>query len=172
MKKMAKNELKFKDNELKALYQIVKSFEEGLIENPSESWEMDYYEKPLVDRKPILTILKKIEKMLPKKEREGIIKDFLRRKYSTFNNEIDEKAYAVIEKAFDNLKTAEIGYFDMESAEVKKRLLDIYYKSRRYTIGHCHLKNAIRKFRTSRIAYAKITGKSYTIPSDFNKNNY
>ena len=169
---MAKNELKFKDNELKALYQIVKSFEEGLIENPSESWEMDYYEEPLVDRKPLLAILKKIEEMLPEKERDEIIKDFLRRKYSTFNNEIDEKAYAVIEKAFDRLKTAEIGYFDMESAEVKKRLLDIYYKSRKYTIGYCHLKNAIRKFRTSRIAYAKITGKSYAIPGDFNKNDY
>ncbi|MBI2047110.1 WYL domain-containing protein [Candidatus Pacearchaeota archaeon] len=133
---------------------------------------MDYYEKPLVDRKPLLAILKKIEEMLPKKERDGIIKDFLRRKYSTFNNEIDEKVYAVIEKAFDKLKTAEIGYFDIESAEVKKRLLDIYYKSRKYTIGYCHLKNAIRKFRTSRIACAKIIDKNYAIPSDFNKNDY
>jgi len=170
--KIAKNELRFNGNELKVLYQIVKSFDEGLIENPSESWEIDYYEKPLVDRKPLLIILKKIEKMLPKKEREGIIKDFLRRKYSTFNNEIDEKVYAVIEKAFDKLKTVEIGYFDMESAEIKKRLLDVYYKSRKYTIGYCHLRKAIRKFRTSKIAYAKITDKNYTIPDEFDKNDY
>lgn len=170
--KITKDELRFNGNELKALYQIVKSFDEGLIENPSESWEMDYYEKPLVDRKPILTILKKIEEMLPKKERDGIIKDFLRRKYSTFNNEIDEKVYAVIEKAFDKLKTVEIGYFDMESAEVKKRPLDIYYKSRKYTIGYCHLKNAIRKFRTSRIVYARIIDKNYTIPNNFDKKDY
>jgi len=170
--KMAKNELRFNGNELKALYQVVKSFDEGLIENPSESWEKDYYEKPLVDRKPIFTILKKIEEMLPKKERDEIIKNFLRRKYSTFNNEIDEKVYAVIEKAFDKLKTVEISYFDMESAEVKKRLLDIYYKSRKYTIGYCHLKNAIRKFRTSRIVYARIIDKNYIIPNDFNKKDY
>ena len=170
--KIAKDELRFNGNELRALYQIVKSFNEGLIENPSESWEMDYYEKPLVDRKPLLTILKKIEEMLPKKERDGIIKDFLRRKYSTFNNEIDEKVYAVIEKAFDKLKTVEIGYFDMESAEVKNRPLDIYYKSRKYTIGYCHLKNAIRKFKTSKIVYARIINKNYTIPNDFNKNDY
>jgi len=170
--KITKDELRFNGNELKALYQIVKSFDEGLIENPSESWEMDYYEKPLVDRKPIFTILKKIEEMLTKKERDEIIKNFLRRKYSTFNNEIDEKVYAVIEKAFDKLKTVEIGYFDMESAEVKNRPLDVYYKSRKYTIGYCHLKNAIRKFRTSKIVYAKIIDKNYIIPNDFNKNNY
>jgi len=170
--KLTKDELSFNGNELKVLYQIVKSFDEGLIKNPSESWETDYYEKPLIDRKLILTILKKIEEMLPKKEREGIIKDFLRRKYSTFNNEIDEKVYAVIEKAFDKLKTVEIGYFDMESAEVKKRPLDIYYKSRKYTIGYCHLKKAIRKFRTSRIVYARIIDKNYIIPNDFNKRDY
>ena len=60
----------------------------------------------------------------------------------------------------------------MESAEFSKRKIDIYYKSRRYTIGYCHLRKDIRKFRTSRISSAKITNETYQIPKDFDKNQY
>lgn len=151
---MAKLELT--SNEIKSMYQVLKSFEEGLIENPDESWEQDYYEEPLVDRKPLQVILKKIESILPKETKKDITKTFLRRKYSTFNNEVDEKVYAKIEKAFNSLKTIEISYFNIESAEFSKRKVDIYYKSRRYVIGYCHLRKAIRKFKTSRISSAKL----------------
>jgi len=60
----------------------------------------------------------------------------------------------------------------MESADFSKRKLDVYYKSRRYTIGYCHLRKDIRKFRTNRIASAKLTIDSYKIPSNFNKKDY
>ncbi len=60
----------------------------------------------------------------------------------------------------------------MESAEFSKRKLDIYYKSRRYVIGYCHLRKGIRKFRTHRIASAKLINNNYKIPEDFDKNNY
>jgi len=70
------------------------------------------------------------------------------------------------------LKTIEITYFNMESADFSKRKLDVYYKSRRYTIGYCHLRKDIRKFRTNRIASAKLTIDSYKIPSNFNKKDY
>jgi len=160
------------DEEIKAMYQLIKSFEEGLIENPSETWELDYYEKPLVDRKPLKKLLEKIESFLPKKSKEDVINYFLRRRYSTFSNEIDEKVYSIIEKAFNSLKTIEIEYFNMESAEINKRLLDVYYKSRKYIIGYCHLRKAIRKFRTSRIVSAKITSECYKVPLDFDKNKH
>ena len=60
----------------------------------------------------------------------------------------------------------------MESAEFSTRKLDIYYKSSKYVIGYCHLRKDIRKFRTSRIASAKLTDKNYKIPKNFNKNDY
>jgi predicted DNA-binding transcriptional regulator YafY len=60
----------------------------------------------------------------------------------------------------------------MKTAEFIKRNIDIYYTSAKYTIGYCHLRKAIRKFRTSKIASAKLIDKNYTIPIDFNKNKY
>ena len=60
----------------------------------------------------------------------------------------------------------------MESAEFSKRKLDVYYKSRKYVIGYCHLRKEIRKFRTHRITSAKLTNNIYKIPEDFDKNMY
>ena len=99
-------------------------------------------------------------------------KTVLRRRYDTFNNEINESAYRKIETAFNNQKTVEIGYFDMDSAETRKREIDVYHKTRKYVIGYCHLRKAIRKFRTSRIVTARLTDKNYKIPGNFDKNRY
>lgn len=158
--------------ELKKIYQILKAFDEGLIVNPSEEWESDYYDEKIADRKGLKPILKKIERLLPKEESQETNKTVLRRRYDTFNNEIDESVYRKIENAFNNKKTAEIGYFDMESAETIKREIDVYHKTRKYVIGYCHLRKAIRKFRTSRIVSAKLTDKKYNIPDNFDKNRY
>ncbi len=45
-------------------------------------------------------------------------------------------------------------------------------QSRKYVIGYCHLRNDIRKFRTSRINTAKLTTDKYKIPEEFDKNDY
>ena len=138
--KLTKNLTK---EELEALYQIVREYQEN---KPDERYEdYDDFEEQ-IDKRLIISILKKINKELPKEIKEEIDKDFLRKKYHHYNNDIDEKAYRVLEKAFDQLKTVEISYFNMDSAEFKKRNLDIYYKSRKYTIGYCHLRKSIRKF--------------------------
>ncbi|MBU1201163.1 MAG: WYL domain-containing protein [Nanoarchaeota archaeon] len=147
-------------------------FDEGLIVNPSEDWELDHYDEKIADRTGLKVIIKKIEKSLPKKENEKTKKTILRRRYDTFNNEINELAYRKIENAFNNQKTIEIGYFDMASAETRKREIDVYHKTRKYVIGYCHLRKAIRKFRTSRIVTVKLTNKDYTIPDNFDKNRY
>jgi len=60
----------------------------------------------------------------------------------------------------------------MASAETRKREIDVYHKTRKYVIGYCHLRNAIRKFRTSSIVTAKLTDKNYTIQNNFDKNRY
>jgi len=162
---------KFTNQELNKIYKILKAFDEGLIVNPSEEWELDYYDEKIANKKGIKPILKKIEKLLPS-EIEETNKTILRRRYDSFNNEINETAYRKIEKAFNEQKTIEIGYFNMSSAEVRKREVDVYHKTRKYVIGYCHLRKAIRKFRTSRIVSAKLTNKRYDIPANFNKNKY
>jgi len=99
-------------------------------------------------------------------------KTILRRRYDTFNNEINENVYNKIAKAFNERKTIKIGYFNMDSAEIKKRKIDVYHKTRKYIIAFCHLRKAMRKFRTSRIVSAKLTDKTYKIPNNFDKNNF
>ncbi len=162
----------FTADELRKIYQILKAFNEGLIINPSEEWELDYYDESVADKKGLVLILRKIESLLPKEYREKINKDILRRKYSAFSGEVDEKVYSKIEKAFDERTIVQIGYFDMGSAEIIKREIDVYHKTRRYVIAYCHLRKAIRKFRTSRIVSAKFTGEKYSIPANFDKNKY
>jgi len=165
-------QLKISVKEAKQIYQILKAFDEGLIVNPSEEWELDHYDEKIADRKGLKSILKKIEKSLPKEDSEETNKTVLRRKYDTFNNEVNESVYRKIENAFNNKVIVEIGYFDMASAETRKREIDVYHKTRKYVIGYCHLRKAIRKFRTSRIVTAKLTNKGYKIPDNFNKNKY
>lgn len=163
---------KFSNKELREIYRILRAFDENLIINPSEEWELDYYDERIADKKNLKPILKKIEKILPKEEFEDLNKNVSRRKYNTFSNEIDENVYRKIDKAFNERKTIEIGYFDMGSAEVRKREIDVYHKTRKYVIGYCHLRSAIRKFRTSRIVSAKLTDKNYRIPDSFDKGQY
>ena len=146
--------------ELRKIYQILNAYEQNLIVNPAESWEIDHYDEPIADKKGMKQILRKIEQLLPKEDAEESKKIILRRRYDSFNNEIKEPVYRKIESAFEGKNTLEIGYFDMESAEVIPRQVDVYYKSRKYVIAYCHLRKAIRKFRTSRITLAKITGKN------------
>lgn len=167
-----KNSL-FTNQEIIALYKIVREHQEELPATETEI-HFDYYDdyEELVGKNVLRAILKKLSKKLPKEEKDSLDKEFLRKKYSSFNNEIDERVYSVLERAFSHLKTVEISYFNIENAEFSKRKIDIYYKSRRYIIGYCHLRKSIRKFRTSRIASAKLTKNKYQIREDFNKNNY
>ncbi len=168
-----KDQQLFSKEEAEALYKIIKEYKKGAPENDEEYYDdyYDEYENP-IKKKIIKSILNKISNIVPEKQKIGIDKDFLRKKYHTFNNEIDERVYSIIEKAFSRLKIIEITYFNMESADFSKRKLNVYYKSSKYVIGYCHLRKDIRKFRTSRIASAKLTSDSYEIPADFDKNRY
>jgi predicted DNA-binding transcriptional regulator YafY len=160
------------NRELIKIYQILGAYNEGLIVNPSEEWEIYHYDQPIADKKGLTKILIKIERLLPESEFKKIDKNILQRKYDTFNNEINEAVYRTIEKAFNNLRIVEIGYFDMDSAKVIQRKIEVYYKTRKYVIGYCHLRNAMRKFRTSRIVSARLTEQNYKIPDDFDKNEF
>ena len=160
------------NNELEKIYNILKAFDEGLIVNPTKNWELDHYDEKLVDNKGLKPILSKIKLVLPKKSFDKIEKKVLVRKYDTLNNQIDAGVHKTVDKAFNNKLRLEIEYFSMQEEAAIKRKIDIYAKNSKYIIGYCHLRNAIRKFRLSRIIKAKITNEIYKIPIDFDKGDY
>ncbi|MEK6938212.1 MAG: WYL domain-containing protein [Nanoarchaeota archaeon] len=163
----------FTPEEIEALYQIAREYQESAPEDEEESYN-DYYDEyeEIISRKVISSILKKLAQQLPKEAKEEMDKDFLRQKYHTYNNPIDEKVYHTLKNALEQLRTVEISYFNMDNAEFKRRKINVYYTSARYTIGYCHLRKEMRKFRTSRIASAIPTNQTYTIPKNFDKNDY
>ncbi|MFA6420262.1 MAG: WYL domain-containing protein [archaeon] len=152
--------------ELLTLYRALKSNEGNYSESYKERYNdyYDEYEKP-ISKKVIQSILQKISSSLPEKEIEEIKKEFLRRKYHTYNNEIDEKVYATLKKALAEQKTVAIEYFDMDSAEFIPREIDVYHTTARYTEAYCHLRKENRTFKTSRITKAKISNKKYALPN-------
>ena len=160
------------DIETEKVYKIVKSFDEGLLVNPQEEWEQDYYDEKLLDKKGLKQILKKIKSSMPKISINHAEKEVLVRKYDTFNNIIDKNVDRNVTKAFNNRLALDIEYFSMEKAEFTKRKVDIYAKNSKYIAGYCHSRNAIRKFRISRIGKAKISTNKYEIPNNFNKKDY
>ncbi len=163
----------FTEEELNAVYKIVKQYKEETIDSSEES-DNEYYGEyeESIPKNIVISLLKRISGRLPTEEIVEINKDFLRRKYQTFNHSIDQKVYATLKGALEHLNTVEMEYFNMENAEFKKRKIDVYYTSSKYTIGYCHLKKDIRKFRTSRIGKAKIISLKYKIPTSFDKNDY
>ena len=77
------------DKEIEKIYKIVKAVDEGLLVNPQEEWERDYYDEKLIEKTGIKQILTKLKSLAPKsgakKEKEVLI-----RIYDAFNNIIDE----------------------------------------------------------------------------------
>src|SRR3989338_6768987 len=95
------SDVDFNYKEREALYQIIVEYQENLP-NEEEYWGYEELEEK-IDRKITSSILKKISKNLPKKSKIKIDKDFLRIKYHTFNDLINERVYSIIEDAFDHL---------------------------------------------------------------------
>ena len=158
--------------ELAMIYEIIQEYHDNMPNNWEDSINYGDYDKKYPDKKFIKRILTKLRTILPKKRRTIIDQDFLRQKYHTFNNDINERVYSTLTQGLKTNMTLTINYFNMDSATTKKRNIDIYHLTRKYTIGYCHLRKSIRKFRTSRIINAKLTEEGYTIPMTFNKNNY
>lgn|GEM_PF-6270549 len=154
--------IELSEEELLTLYRALKTNEDTYSESDKERYNSYYdeYEKP-VSKKVIQQILQKISLSLPEKEVKEINKNLLRRKYHTYNNEVNEKVYATLKKALAEQKTVAIEYFDTDSAEFIPREIDVYHTTARYTEAYCHLRKENRTFKTSRIAKAKITNKKY-----------
>jgi len=165
--------VEFSEEDLVNIYRIVKEYLDDLPEDMDDWYHghSDFDEEP-VDRREVEMLLGKIGTGLSGEVRVELDKDFLRKKYHPYNNDVDEDVYEIIGDGLGSLKSIEIEYFSMEKGEFVRRVVDVYYKSKRYVIGFCHLRKAIRKFKTSRIGSAKLTGNEYEIPLDFKKDNY
>jgi predicted DNA-binding transcriptional regulator YafY len=162
--------LELSNEELLTLYRALKPNEHTYSERSGERYDeyYDEYEKP-VSKKVVQSILRKISSASPKKDIDEINKSLLRRKFHAFNNEIDERVYATLKKAFAEQRTVAIEYFDMDSAEFIPREIDVYHTTARYTEAYCHLRKENRTFRTSRVTKAKITNKKYALPNKYLK---
>jgi predicted DNA-binding transcriptional regulator YafY len=136
----------------------------GVVDTRVSSWEEDVFDEKLINTGEIRKIYRKIRKMLAEEEIKELDKKVLLRKYHPYLATINEKVYSVIDKAFNERRTIEIEYFSMEKGEMNRRKIDVYYKSSRYVIAFCHLRKAIRKFRTPRIVNAKLINEKYAIP--------
>ena len=161
-----------KGKEIEKIYKIVKAVDEGLLINPQEEWEQDYYDNKLIDKNGLKQILKKLKSLTANDSINKAEKEVLVRRYHTYTNIINENVERNITKAFNAKLSLEMEYFSMEQEQFTKRKIDIYAKNSKYIVGYFHSRNAIRKFRISRVGKAKLTSNNYQIPVDFNKKDY
>ncbi|MEM4308568.1 MAG: WYL domain-containing protein [Thermoplasmata archaeon] len=170
----------FTQEELAYLYTILRMMEEGFLSDRSS--EDDYYEEEYWDdeeeewedeEEPERTsIIKKLKKLLPEKEIKQIEKYILRIKYGGFYRGVNERTFAKLEEAFEKKRTVKVEYYSTTEDNITEREIDIYYLSRKYIIGYCHLRKEIRKFRADRFIRVEITRKKYEVPDGFDKKEW
>ena len=93
----------------------------------------------------------------------------------------DEKYLGVMSKvaeAWVSLRQLKIVYRNLDAEKAQERIIEPYYIEpaatghASYVLGYCHLKKALRMFKMERIESAEVTTNIYTIPPDFDANEY
>jgi len=89
---------------------------------------------------------------------------------------IDEKAFTTVFTALRIKQTVSFDYRPLQKSGYKRRTVDPYHAISQngnwYIIGYCHDKGEPRLFSLSRIKNATLTKQGFTIPEDFNPDNY
>jgi predicted DNA-binding transcriptional regulator YafY len=89
---------------------------------------------------------------------------------------IDEKAFTTVFTALRIKQTVSFDYRPLQKSGYKRRSVDPYHAISQngnwYIIGYCHDKGEPRLFSLSRVKNAVLTKKDFTIPEDFNPDNY
>jgi predicted DNA-binding transcriptional regulator YafY len=89
---------------------------------------------------------------------------------------VNPEVFACIFTALKTKTTITFDYQPLAKETFMNRTVDPYHaisqKGNWYVIGFCHDKNEPRMFTFSRIKNAKLTKNHFTIPSDFNPNDY
>ena len=164
--------LKLNAADVRNMVSLLRALKEGLLVNIDDEWEEEEHGERLVDMRSVDRLIRKLEGSLPQQDVDDVRRAVLVRKYHRYHHEVDEMVYSTLSTAFKNRMRIEMEYFSLEREEVTSREIDIYYLSRKYVIALDHLRNAVRKFRTSRIMKAIIKKEGYEIPAVFDKDSY
>jgi len=93
----------------------------------------------------------------------------------------DEKHLGILATAAEawvSQRKLKIVYRNLDDDKGTERIIEPYYIEpaaaghASYVLGYCHLKKALRMFKIERIESAELTAELYTIPSDFDANEY
>jgi predicted DNA-binding transcriptional regulator YafY len=93
----------------------------------------------------------------------------------------DEKHLRVlttVAEAWVTQRMLKIAYQSIMAEEAGERVIEPYYiepaapEHDTYVIGYCHLRKEIRTFKIGRIQRAELTHERYTIPPDFDANEF
>jgi predicted DNA-binding transcriptional regulator YafY len=85
---------------------------------------------------------------------------------------------ATVAEAWVSQRQLRIVYWSLPAEKATERVIEPYYIEpaapghASYVVGYCHLKNTIRTFKIERIESAELTSERYTIPPDFNANEF
>lgn len=164
--------LELRQSELSAIYALVKLYLEDIVVAPGYHGEDntdEIYE--LVSKKELGTLMKKIKAVMGKTALSKSENVFIEAKYGDWNRTPDEDVMEKIEEGMNSKRTASMEYFSPDSG-ISKRNLDIYAKNARYTVGFCHLRKEIRKFRNSRIMSIKLLNGKFKVPKGFDKKEF
>lgn len=89
-----------------------------------------------------------------------------------WGRKVQQPVSRIIEEAFASRRRVRIEYVSSEDSDGlgfrKTRDIDIYQiKLNGQIEAYCHLRQAVREFRTNRIMSAALTSESYSLPQDF-----
>jgi len=93
----------------------------------------------------------------------------------------DEKhmrVLATVAEAWVSQRRLRITYRSLPAEKAAERVIEPYYIEpaapghASYVIGYCHLKEGMRTFKIERIESAELTSEHYTIPADFDANEF
>jgi predicted DNA-binding transcriptional regulator YafY len=89
---------------------------------------------------------------------------------------IDPKVFECIFTALKTRQTTRFDYRPLQKTTWLRRTVDPYHavcqRGNWYFIGHCHDRNEKRMFSFSRIKKASLTGKYFSVPSDFQPEHF
>ncbi len=90
---------------------------------------------------------------------------------SATNEETDEEILEAVQTAVQESHSLQIVYSSFSTGETMTRTFDPYVLEVRegcwHTIGHCHLRGAVRDLRLSRMEDAKILTDTFSVPKRF-----
>ena len=130
--------------------------------------------KTLDIAKNALKILDKILGKMPELSRsamENVEKMIKIVPASAAEEETDEEILEAVQAALQESRSLQIVYSSFSTGETVTRKFDPYVLEVRegcwHTIGHCHLRGAVRDLRLSRMEEAKILSDTFSIPKRF-----